>query len=194
MAVGLAEDRCRAGLRCPLYDERQSIFAIMLVLNLSCADGHLFEGWFGSADDYESQRERRLLSCPVCGQQEVKRLPSAPRLNVSGLREAVPNPLQARAAERVEASASDAGADSTPEHVQQRQLQLQRLALQAMRQIVASTEDVGERFAEEARRMHYGEAEERGIRGRASAEDARALAEEGIAVLALPDLPADKLQ
>jgi hypothetical protein len=159
----------------------------MLVLNLSCADGHLFEGWFGSADDYESQRERRLLSCPVCGQQEVKRLPSAPRLNVSGLRD---GPV----ADKTEPAASEAALPATPEHVQQRQMQLQRLALQAIRQVVASTEDVGERFAEEARRMHYGEAEERGIRGRASAEDARALADEGIAVLALPDLPADKLQ
>lgn len=161
----------------------------MLVLNLTCADGHLFEGWFGSADDYESQRERRLLSCPVCGQQEVKRLPSAPRLNVSGLRESP------AAAERLPEPVTAEPAVPAPAH--ERQLQLQRLALRAMREIVARSEDVGERFAEEARRIHYGEAEERSIRGRASAEDARALADEGIEVLALPglpDLPGGKLQ
>lgn len=156
----------------------------MLVLNLSCADGHLFEGWFGSAHDYEAQRERRLLSCPVCGQHEVKRLPSAPRLNVSGLRESGV------------AATPPAEPPASPEAVQQQLMhQLQRKALQAMRDALANTEDVGDRFAEEARRIHYGEAEERGIRGRASTEEARALVEEGIEVLALPELPAGgKLQ
>jgi hypothetical protein len=156
----------------------------MLVLNLSCADGHLFEGWFGSADDYEAQRERRLLNCPVCGQQDVKRLPSAPRLNVSGLRESGV------------AAAPPAVQSANPEAVQQQLMQqLQRKALQAMRDALANTEDVGNRFPEEARRIHYGEAEERGIRGQATAEEAQALVDEGIEVLALPELPAGgKLQ
>lgn len=156
----------------------------MLVLNLACPQGHLFEGWFGSAGDFESQQQRRLISCPVCGQQEISRLPSAPRLNVAKLKGDA-----ALAAPRVEPAG-----EMAPEQ-QQLQRRLQQLALQAVRQLMANTEDVGERFAEEARRIHYGETEERGIRGRTSADEAQALAEEGIAVMPLPDLPGgDTLQ
>lgn len=137
----------------------------MLVLNLGCSQGHRFEGWFGSADDFESQQGRGLVACPVCASSEVQRLPSAPRLNVAKLREdrtpAAPEPDERR--------------------------QLQQAALQAVRQMLAKTEDVGERFAEEARRIHYGESEERAIRGRASRDDALALAEEGIKIIALPE-------
>ncbi|MEJ6002334.1 DUF1178 family protein [Paucibacter soli] len=127
----------------------------MLVLNLACEHGHSFEAWFGSAADYESQQQRQLVSCPICGSQDISRMPSAPRLNVSHLRA---EPAALKTAQ----------------------------ALAAVRQLIANTEDVGERFAEEARRIHYGEAEERGIRGRASAEQTRELVEEGIAVLPLP--------
>lgn len=132
----------------------------MLVLNLACEHGHSFEAWFGSAADYESQQERRLLACPMCGSLQVQRMPTAPRLNVSHLR-AEPAPA------------------SVPQQEQGR-------LMAAVRQLIANTEDVGERFAEEARRIHYGETEERGIRGRASAEQTRELVEEGIAVLPLP--------
>lgn len=134
----------------------------MLVLNLGCDKGHRFEGWFGSADDFESQQDRGLVSCPVCSSSRVQRLPSAPRLNVSRQRE----PAAAATATRPDP---------------------QQTALQLVRQMLAKTEDVGERFAEEARRIHYGEAEERGIRGRASREDALALVEEGIEIIALPE-------
>lgn len=140
----------------------------MLVLNLSCEQEHRFEGWFGSADDFESQQGRGLVSCPVCGASQVQRLPSAPRLNVSHLRGAAPS----------EAAVAPAGEVNLQ--------QLQRTALQAVKQLLAKTEDVGERFAEEARRIHYGEAKERGIRGQTSADEAQALVEEGIAILPLP--------
>jgi hypothetical protein len=136
----------------------------MLVLNLSCQHDHRFEGWFGSADDFESQLGRGLLSCPSCGNEQVRRLPTAARLNVSGKRAEPSVPAEA---------------DDLPR-------QLQRAALKAVQQALARSEDVGERFAEEARRIHYGEAEERGIRGRASRDEALALADEGIEVLALP--------
>ena len=102
-----------------------------------------------------------MLACPLCGDTETTRLPSAPRLNVSR-----------HAAE----PARGAGTEMT----------LQSQWLRAVRHVMESTEDVGDRFAEEARRIHYGEVEERGIRGRASAEDADALREEGIEVVALP--------
>lgn len=161
----------------------------MLVLNLGCAQGHRFEGWFGSAQDFESQQTRGLVSCPVCASAEVQRLPSAPRLNVAHLRQekssgSAIKPPSGPTAEQGEPSSPEAATVS----------RLQQAALQALRQVMAKTEDVGERFAEEARRMHYGEAEERAIRGRASREDALALVDEGIELIALPEALKNPLQ
>lgn len=160
----------------------------MLVLNLGCAQGHRFEGWFGSAQDFESQQTRGLVSCPVCSSAEVQRLPSAPRLNVAHLRQekssgSAIKPPSGPTAEQGEPSPEAATVS-----------RLQQAALQALRQVMAKTEDVGERFAEEARRMHYGEAEERAIRGRASREDALALVDEGIELIALPEALKNPLQ
>jgi hypothetical protein len=132
----------------------------MKVLNLCCADGHRFEGWFGSDEEFESQCARGLVSCPACGDVGIAKLPSAPRLNVSGLRE-------------------DGGAADPSSR-------LQAAWMKAVQHMVASSEDVGERFPEEARRIHYGESEARNIRGQASREDAEALREEGIEVVSLP--------
>lgn len=135
----------------------------MKVLDLRCAQDHRFEGWFASEEDAQSQIARDLVQCPVCGDHAVSRLPSAPRLNLSG---------------------------ATPAPEAQQTLQaLQSRYMKAVRQVLAQTEDVGDRFAEEARRMHYQEARERGIRGQASREEVRALAEEGIEAfpLVVPD-------
>jgi hypothetical protein len=139
----------------------------MKVLNLRCAHDHRFEGWFGSGDDFEAQSSRGLVACPACGDTAVTRLPSAPRINTSSGR-------------REDAPAPDAG------------IELQNAWMRAVRHMMASTEDVGARFPEEARRMHYGEAATRGIRGQASREDADALRDEGIEVMALPVPPALK--
>lgn len=160
----------------------------MLVLNLGCVQGHRFEGWFGSAQDFESQQTRGLVSCPVCASAEVQRLPSAPRLNVAHLRQqkssgSAIKPPPGPTAEQGEQSPEAATVN-----------RLQQAALQALRQVMAKTEDVGERFAEEARRMHYGETEERAIRGRASREDALALVDEGIELIALPEALKNPLQ
>ena len=133
----------------------------MKVLNLRCANEHRFEGWFASEDDFKSQESRELVQCPACGDSRIVRLPSAPRLNVSGSR-------------------------APAEGVQDRQLMMQSQWLRALRHMVDNTEDVGERFPDEARRIHYGEVEERGIRGQASREEAEALREEGIEVMSLP--------
>lgn len=143
----------------------------MKVLNLQCEAQHVFEGWFASEDDFVGQCERGLLECPVCSAKAVHKLPSAPRLNLGAAREATPAPEAGSAQPVVSGNAGQA---------------LQAAWLQVARQIVAQTEDVGARFAEEARKMHYGEAEERGIRGQASREQTAALLEEGIAVLPLP--------
>ena len=136
----------------------------MKVLNLRCANGHGFEGWFASEEDFLDQNGRGLVECPMCNDHVITRMPSAPRLNLSGARE----PEPARQA------AQPAAAD------------LQAMWMQAVREILRQTEDVGERFVEEARRIHFGEAEERGIRGVATPEEREALRDEGIEVMALP--------
>ncbi|HEM8496164.1 TPA: DUF1178 family protein [Burkholderia multivorans] len=130
----------------------------MKVLDLQCPHGHRFEGWFASADEFESQLSRKLVECPVCGTTEVSRMPSAPRLNLSGATQA--QPVDPRA--------------------------LQAQVMRALREVLAKTENVGERFAEEARRIHYNEAPARSICGVTTPEDAQALVEEGIDVMPLP--------
>ncbi len=142
----------------------------MKVLDLRCANDHRFEGWFGSDADLQSQQEHGLLTCPVCGHNEVERLPSAPRLNLSSSR--------ADAAQKSGAAKTAEGEGGVP-------VALQQLYLNAVRHVLANTEDVGDRFAEEARRMHYNEAPERGIRGTTSREEAQELAEEGIELMPL---------
>ena len=154
----------------------------MKVLNLRCAHDHRFEGWFASAADYESQCERGMVACPLCDDKTISRLPSAPRLNVSKQRHA-----EAReASESAPAKESDHVDEPRASATEVAQVRMQAQWLRAVRQVLNSTEDVGDRFPEEARRIHYGEAQERGIRGRASHEDAEALRDEGIEVTALP--------
>lgn len=139
----------------------------MKVLDLKCSHEHRFEGWFASTEEFESQLSRRLVACPVCSATDVSRMPSAPRLNLSSARgEAAQQATQAQAA---------------PESAA-----LQARALKFMRELIEKTENVGERFAEEARRIHYNEAPARNIRGVTTPEDAHALLEEGIDVMPLP--------
>ena len=145
----------------------------MKVLNLRCNEGHGFEGWFASEDDYTSQRERGLVECPLCGDKSVLRLPSAPRLNISGAQAPVSH---------VETSVAAGAQSPLPEVL----AQMQAVWLHTVREVIKHTEDVGERFPEEARKIHYGEAEPRGIRGQASPQDRAALSEEGISIMALP--------
>jgi hypothetical protein len=147
----------------------------MKVLNLQCASSHGFEGWFGSEADFLDQRERGLVECPLCGDTEVTKLPSAPRLNFGAAEPGRATPPKAPA--QVQAQAAVAA--PTP-------AALQAAYLKMVREVMAKTEDVGERFADEARRIHYGEAEERGIRGQATAAETQELLEEGIPVLPLP--------
>ena len=136
----------------------------MKVLNLQCSHRHAFEGWFGSEEDFRGQLERGLVECPICGDTAVAKLPSAPRLNLGA------QPVQAPRQEVA----------TVPD------VAMQAAWLKMVRHVMANTEDVGERFTEEARRIHYGESEERGIRGQASPEQTQELLEEGIGVLPLP--------
>ncbi|AJC21913.1 DUF1178 family protein [Pandoraea pulmonicola] len=164
----------------------------MKVFDLRCAKEHTFEGWFGSEDDYLSQQARGLVSCPVCGETEIVRMPSAPRLNLSG-----GTALGGDARARGEAGGAGAAArPPVPPEVAEAHRELQSLWMKAVRHVMANTEDVGEKFAEEARKIHYNEAPERNIRGTTSREEAEALAEEGIDVmmLPLPDAAKETLQ
>ncbi|HNE60209.1 MAG TPA: DUF1178 family protein [Ottowia sp.] len=154
----------------------------MKVLNLQCAHGHAFEGWFASEDDFQDQRTRQLVECPLCGDVEVTKLPSAPRLSLSGA-SAADTASSASATGPTAAAASVANLPPAA---------LQAAWMHLVRQVMARTEDVGERFAEEARRMHYGETEDRGIRGQATPAETEALLEEGIAVMPLPLPPGFK--
>jgi hypothetical protein len=142
----------------------------MKVLDLKCSHEHRFEGWFASTEEFESQLSRKLVACPVCSATDVSRMPSAPRLNLSSARgeagSAASNVQQPLAAPEAAA--------------------LQARALHFMRELIEKTENVGERFAEEARRIHYNEAPARNIRGVTTPEDAHALLEEGIDVMPLP--------
>ena len=149
----------------------------MKVLDLQCDSGHLFEGWFASHDDFLHQQAQQMLNCPMCSSAVISKRLSAPRLNLG----ATEMPVPPKPSESKTTATADVAAFQ-PEHV--KQLQAAYLAL--ARQVISNTEDGGERFVSEARDIHQGLAPERGIRGHATPEDARALAEEGIAVLPLP--------
>ena len=140
----------------------------MKVFDLCCEADHRFEGWFASDAEYERQIAEALVECPLCGSRTIRKMLSAPRLNLS----------------QSQSERPPAEPTTNPTHVAREQLQA--MWMQMARRIIESTEDVGARFAEEARKIHYREAEERAIRGTATADETAALADEGIEVLALP--------
>lgn len=146
----------------------------MKVLDLACRHGHVFEGWFGSEDDYRVQRNRGIVTCPVCGDAEVAKRLSAPRLNLgrppAGGAPITPDPQGPQADQVHDVAMPQA---------------IQAAWLRMAREVMARTEDVGARFAEEARRMHHGDMEVRPIRGQATARETVELLDEGIDVLPL---------
>ncbi len=155
----------------------------MKVFDLHCPQDHVFEGWFGSEADFRSQMERALVECPICASTELRKGLSAPRLNLGA--------QPPKQAPQTAGNAHNAGAVATPPSVQDREkLQvLQAAWLVASRKIAEKTEDVGDKFADEALRMHKGEEPERPIRGQATPQQALQLLELGVPVkpLALPE-------
>ncbi len=163
----------------------------MKVLDLQCRQGHSFEGWFASQDDYDAQRGRGLVTCPVCNDSEITKMLSAPRLNLghgtapvstpsdSPSGSAAPTPI------RVELAADATTSPDAPAVSSEALQHMQAAMMKMVRHVMANTEDVGGRFAEEARKIHYGEREERNIRGQATREETEALLDEGIDVLPL---------
>lgn len=138
-------------------------YTAMKVLDLECALGHCFEGWFGSEADFAKQHDQSMVQCPICGETSVTKKLSAPRLNLMAGR------------------GSHLG--TTPVGVELESDAMTRAWFEVARAIVANTTDVGSRFAEEARRMHYQEADERNIRGTTTADEVHALLDEGIDVM-----------
>ena len=159
----------------------------MIRYNLRCERGHAFESWFQSSSAYESQEKRKLVNCPVCGSAKVERAIMAPQI-VSKKGRASAEPVAAAPAE---AAAPASAPASTPLLMaQEREL---RAKLKELREhIVKNADNVGERFPNEARKMHYGDIEHRPIYGEASPDEARALIEEGVEVTPLPVLPGDR--
>jgi hypothetical protein len=142
----------------------------MIVYELACAHGHRFEGWFGSGDDFAQQQSSGLVRCPMCDVAQVERLPSA--------RVAVPKggaaPAPVRAPAPASAPRENAVAGIPPELIAK------------LREVVRNTENVGARFPEEARKIHYEEVPARAIRGQASPDEAQALRDEGIDFAPIP--------
>lgn len=133
----------------------------MIIFDLKCAPlGHVFEAWFGSTEDYEAQRARGLVSCPLCGAGAVDKAPMAPRVGAKGNQADGPPPEQVKA--------------------------LLAAMADAQKQMLESSEHVGPRFVDEARAIHLGESEARAIHGEATPKQAEELREEGIPVAPLP--------
>ena len=145
----------------------------MIVYDLGCGNDHRFEGWFASADDYNEQTKSKLLSCPLCGDERIARVPHATHLGTS-------SEAPAQQAQPVK------GGRGLPS--QYANLGAELLAT-VIEKVLENTEDVGRAFPEEARKIHYREVPERHIRGTASNKEVEALRDEGIEVVALPVPP-----
>ncbi|MDB5514773.1 MAG: hypothetical protein JWQ17_1531 [Tardiphaga sp.] len=156
----------------------------MIRYNLRCERGHAFESWFQSSSAYDSQVKRKLVSCPACGSAKVEKAIMAPQIGRKK--------KDGAAAPQPEAASTEVSTvPSTPLMMaQEREL---RAKLKELRDHVTKNADnVGERFPNEARKMHYGDIEHRPIYGEASPDEARSLIDEGIEVTPLPVLPDDR--
>ena len=160
----------------------------MIRYSLHCDRGHTFESWFQSSSAYESQEKRKLVNCPVCGSAKVERAIMAPRIVGKKGRDSQRSDSHGNDVAVPAQPAEVTGPGSTPLLMaQEREL---RAKLKELRDhIVKSADNVGERFPNEARKMHYGDIEHRPIYGEASLEEARSLIDEGVEVAALPVLP-----
>jgi hypothetical protein len=154
----------------------------MIVYNLACEHNHLFEGWFASPIDFENQRDRGLVECPVCNSRKIERKLHAPRINTSGV-----GGERERNSEKAATEIEQAKLQSGGEFVASDDFKKLTQAMgEFANKVRSNTEYVGEKFADEARAMHYGEIPQRGIRGRADAQTAAELRDEGIEFQSLP--------
>jgi len=171
----------------------------MKVYNLACPLNHRFEGWFASEEDCLAQQDKGMLACPICDSTEITRMPSAPHIAKSGSSKDIPTSTELTVASS--AITDHAGVSGTlsgdvlaltgSDH-SQLEAQVQAAFLKGMRDLMGKSEDVGNSFAEEARKIHYKESPERSIRGQTTLDEAEALRDEGIEVMAIPMMPAFK--
>jgi hypothetical protein len=156
----------------------------MKVYNLACPMDHHFEGWFASEEDCLAQQDKGILACPVCDSTEITRMPSAPHI-------ARTSSTELTVSKDGPSLSGDVIALTGNDH-SQLEAQVQAAFLKGMRDLMGRSEDVGNTFAEEARKIHYKEAPERSIRGQTTLDEAESLRDEGIEVMAMPLIPAFK--
>ena len=149
----------------------------MILYQLKCKKGHEFEAWFANSAAYDKQAKRGQLSCPKCGSAQVAKAPMAPRIAKRGKAKTAEKPVEAPKPERRRVAAHG---------------ELVSAMRKLRAEIEAKSEYVGPRFSEEARKIHYEEVPARGIHGEATADEAKALSEEGIEFFPLPILPEDR--
>jgi len=168
----------------------------MKVLDLQCSQQHSFEGWFGSEGDFQNQLTRGLVECPLCGNAQIIKKLSAPRFNLGkAAAPAVPSVAESKneaavaskpvSTEQVPAAQPAQRPPHLPMSPEVAAV-MQTAWLDMAKHVMANTEDVGSSFASEARKIHYGEADERAIRGHATQDQTMELIEEGIDVMPLP--------
>jgi hypothetical protein len=168
----------------------------MKVLDLQCSQQHSFEGWFGSEDDFQSQLHRGLVECPLCGSAQITKKLSAPRFNLGKAAAPVVSPViesknelalvtKPVSAEQVQVLSPSQRSPYLPMSPEVAAV-MQAAWMDMAKHVMANTEDVGSSFASEARKIHYGEADERAIRGHATQDQTMELIEEGIDVMPLP--------
>ena len=156
----------------------------MILYTLRCAEGHEFESWFKDSKTYERQEKRALIPCPSCGSAKVTRALMTPRIGKSGAVE-VAAPAEAAAAPTAPAAADQQMA-ALAQHMPK---EMRETLLKLRQQVEKNCDYVGGNFAEEARKIHYGEADKRGIYGETSDKEAEALVEEGIEFGRVPWIP-----
>lgn len=160
----------------------------MILYRLRCSNGHEFDGWFKDSKTYERQEKKSLIGCAVCGDVAVQRALMTPRLGKSSKSAGTESPVEA-------ASAPPPAAAPSPEQQQMAALarhmpkELREALVKVREQVEKNCEHVGDKFAEEARKIHYGESDRRGIYGETTDQEAEALAEEGIEFGRLPWIP-----
>lgn len=155
----------------------------MIVVDLVCEHEHRFEGWFAHSEDIESQQQRGLLRCAICGSRNMRRLPSAPHVHSATSAQENTDGADATSTPSVSSNVSNNVSQNALQNDSQHLLQL---LVKKLQESASSAEDVGEDFPVEVRRIHFGDAEERAIRGLATAQDVASLLDEGISVLPVP--------
>lgn len=164
----------------------------MISFDLRCGQSHVFEVWFGSSQDYEDQRKNGHIECPFCGDaNSIEKAPMAP--NVASRKDAVrqeqpPEPTEPTPRGTGSETASDISPNTGPAQAPTvpTQQQVMQLAMRLREYVEKNSEDVGQSFPEEARKIHYGETEERAIHGQATEDEREELADEGIEVTQIP--------